>query len=300
MIDLKGERFFFLTTSLLILSFANTGCMSSADGAVSTILNPIAQESSGTSQGPVLPSASPSPSPLPSSAPRTYQTDALIFNGTGVWADEVASLKYILASNGATYQDVTSDELDRMSIEELTQFGILIFPGGGGATQTKSLSAETHARLREAVQVWGVGYIGFCAGAFIAVAPAPEPGKDVSYGLGIVDGPELDYYYLEYQNKTIAMTLETFADGTQRDLLWYGGPVTPNIPGGVVAKYPNGDPAITQVWSGKGFVMLSAIHPAASQRIRDYYGLKDRDGLDFDLTWKLISATLSQKPLKAF
>lgn len=195
---------------------------------------------------------------------------------------------------------MTSDELDRMSLDELSQFKMLIFPGGGGSTQANSLGADTHARLRAAVQERGVSYIGFCAGAFIAVAPAPESGKDVSYGFGIVNGPFLDYYYLENQGKLISMTLESFADGTKRDLLWYGGPVTPNTAGGVVAKYPNGDPAITQIWSGKGFVMLSAIHPAAPQRIRDLYGLRDSDGLDYELTWKLLDSAINQRPLQAF
>ena len=61
----------------------------------------------------------------------------------------------------------------------------------------------------------------------MGVAPAPKPGKDVSYGLGIVAGPELEYYYLENQGTEIAMTLASFPDGSKRDLLWYGGPVTP-------------------------------------------------------------------------
>lgn len=289
--------------SLVFLSLSGTvlftGCFNPIDGSPINIPPiVIVGDSSGSTQG----SPSPSPSPSPSSTPTepTQKIDALLFNGKGVWADEVASLKNILSSHGASFQEVTSDELDRMSLDELSQFKMLIFPGGGGSTQANSLGADTHARLRAVVQERGVSYIGFCAGAFIAVAPAPEAGKDVSYGLGIVDGPILDYYYLENQGKLISMTLESFADGTKRDLVWYGGPVTPNASGGVVAKYPNGDPAITQIWSGKGFVMLSAIHPAAPQRIRDLYGLRDSDGLDYDLTWKLLDSTMNQRPLQAF
>lgn len=234
-------------------------------------------------------------------ASRSWSTDALLFVGSGTWGAEVASLENILASHGATYQTVSSAELDTMSLEDLVKFGLLIFPGGEGGTQAASLSADTHARLREAVQVRGVSYVGFCAGAFIAVGPAPAPGKDVSYGLGIVPGAELPYYYLENQlNPDIAMTMETFADGSQRDLVWYGGPVTPNIQGGVIAKYPNGDPAMTEVWSGQGFVILSAVHPTAPQSVRDAFGLNDSDGLDLDLAWRLLEAALHQKPLLAF
>lgn len=306
MIQSRAHRAIFFIVSNLILLFLATGCLSTLQSAEAEISKQISGEKFPNPTP--TPSSSPSPTstptttptPTPSQSPRVYKIDALLFNGRGVWADEVASLRTILSSHGASFDEVSSDQLDRMSIDEISQYGMLIFPGGSGSTQAGSLNAETHARLRQAVQELGVGYIGFCAGAFIAVAPAPEPGRDVSYGLGVVDGPILDYYYLENQGKTIAMTLETFADGTQRDLVWYGGPVTPAISGGVVARYPTGDPAITQIWSGKGFVMLSAVHPAAPQRIRDYYGLSDRDGLDFNLTWRLLNATLLQKPLQTF
>lgn len=247
-------------------------------------------------------STNPSPSPSPSQKPiRNYSTDVMIFNGSGTWGEEITSLQNILKSHGTSYQLVNSAQLDAMSLDDMAKFGLMIFPGGSGGTQAGSLSSDTHARLRAAVQERGVSYLGFCAGTFIAVAPAPAPGKDVSYGLGIVDGPVLDYYYLENQlNPDIAMTMETFADGSKHDLVWYGGPVTLNTPGTVVAKYPNGDPAISETWSGNGFVMLSGVHPAATQATRDAYGLNDSDGLDFDLAWTLINSALTQSPLPVF
>ena len=225
----------------------------------------------------------------------------MLFAGSGTWASEVAAIEAILKTRGLSYSKLNSPQLSALNAQEISQFGLLIFPGGVGATQAQSLSSKSRAELRSAVQNYGVSYLGFCAGAFIAVAPAPDPGQDVSYGLGIVDGPELDYYFLEYQlSSGVSMTLETFADGSQRDLLWYGGPVTPNTPGGVIARYPNGDPAITQMVSGKGFVILSGPHPAAPQAVKDSFGLYDSDGSDQELTWNLISSALRQTPMKAF
>jgi glutamine amidotransferase-like uncharacterized protein len=232
--------------------------------------------------------------------PRQYETDALLFNGEGTWAAEVESLRDILNSNHTTFKEVNSAELDAMTVDDISKFGLIIWPGGLGGTQTSSLSSQTQANLRAAVQDKGVSFLGFCAGSFVAVAPKPEKGKDASYGLGIVNGTELDYYYLEHEGEEADMVMASFADGSKRDLVWYGGPVTPNFPEGVVAKYPNGDPMMSEVWAGNGFVLMSAVHPTAPQGIRDDYGLKDSDGLDYELTQKLIQSALHQQPLPAF
>jgi glutamine amidotransferase-like uncharacterized protein len=231
---------------------------------------------------------------------RSYSTDALLFVGDGTWSSEVSSIKNILNSHGATYQTATSAELDAMTVDEIAQYGILIFPGGSGGTEADSLSSSAHANLREAVQVRGVGYVGFCAGAFIGEAPAPSKGGDVSYGLGIVDGPVLDYYYLENQGTDIAMTLLSFPDGSTQDILWYGGPVTPSKAGGVVAKYPDGNPAISQMFSGAGFVVLSGVHPTATSAILSALGVSSTDGTHTETAWKLFYAALHQQPLSAF
>jgi glutamine amidotransferase-like uncharacterized protein len=231
---------------------------------------------------------------------RNYSTDAMLFVGDGTWASEVSSIENILQSHGATFQEVDTAQLNAMSATDLAQFGLLIFPGGEGGTEAGNLTTQAHANLRAAVQQEGVSYLGFCAGSFIAAAPAPAPGRDVSYGLGVVNGPVLDYYYLENQGTDIAMTEETFANGTQADILWYGGPVTPNVPGGVIAKYPDGNPAISEMWSGKGFVVLSAVHPTATPAILDALGMSSTDGTHEDIAWNLMNAALHQQPLPAF
>ncbi|MGK5083135.1 BPL-N domain-containing protein [Bdellovibrionota bacterium FG-1] len=268
-----------------------------------TPINPIPTAFSTPTVTPTPSSTStPTPTPTPpvGNTQRTYKTDVLLFAGSGTWSAEVASLASILTSHGATHQEVNSAQLNAMTVDEISQFGLVIFPGGAGGTEASSLSAATHAHLRTAVQQNGVSYFGICAGAFIADAPAPALGQDVSYGLGVVNGPILDYYYLENQGTSYSMTLETFADGTTADILWYGGPVTPNLTGGVIATYPDGNPAISQIWSGKGFVIISGVHPTATQSILSSLGLTSTDGVHLDLTWKLINAALQQIPLPAF
>lgn len=238
---------------------------------------------------------------------RTSKTDALVFNGTGAWSAEIPGIEKVLKDHSATYDLVSSSELNSMTLDEISQYGTIIWPGGYGNVQTNSLTSATRTKLRQAVQERGVSWIGFCAGAFVAVAPAPAPGEDPVYGFGIVNAPQLEYYYLEEEfvrqgreSQDWAMTMEAFADGSKRDLLWYGGPVTPSGPNTIVAKYPNGDAAISQVWSGNGLVILSAVHPAAPQSVAASFGLNDSDGSDYELAWKMIEAAIKQKDLATF
>lgn len=237
---------------------------------------------------------------------RAYVTDALIFTGTGSWSAEVTSLKSILSGNGATYETATSAELNAMSLDELEQFGTIIWPGGYGNQMSDSLATSTITKVRTAVRERGVNYVGFCAGSFVAVSPTPADGARPEYGLSIVNGSRLKYYYLEQEfvdkgkaSQDWTMTNYSFADGTERAVLWYGGPVTPDVSGHVVARYPNGDAAITQLWSGNGLVLLSAGHPTASNAIYSSFGLTDPDGLDHDIAWKLIRAAVTQRPLQS-
>lgn len=245
------------------------------------------------------PSSPGSPTP-PAKVQRTWQTDVLLFTGDGTWATEVTNLEGIFAANGATYQEVTSAQLNAMTESQLAQFGTLLFPGGDGSTEANSLTAATHELLRTVVQQDGVGYVGFCAGAFIAVAPTPAAGQDVTYGLGIENGALLGYYYLENQGTDIAMTLESFPDGSTKDLLYYGGPVFPNTAGTVVAKYPDGNSAISEMFSGNGYVVLSAVHPTATLTTLSDLGVTSTDGIHQDLAWKLIYAAMHQQPLPTF
>ena len=253
--------------------------------------------SNGSVSGNGLVSAGPPGAPA-SPVARNYSTGALLFTGTGTWATEISALENLMSQNNITYTSVSSAQLDAMTVDDIAKYGMIIVPGGAGGTEAGGVSAQTHANLRTAVQQRGVSYLGFCAGAFVAVAPTPAAGQDVSYGFGVLNGPILNYpTEADLQNVTMAMTLASFPDGTHRDILWYGGPTTPNIPGGVVAKYPDGEPMITQAWSGNGFVMLSAVHPSVTGAS---LGLTDATGPNYYIAVKLMQSALNQAPLPAF
>jgi glutamine amidotransferase-like uncharacterized protein len=266
----------------------------------------------GGSRGPVSEAGSPSPesgtgaaeSGAPEAASggdaptgRTYATGVLVFTGDGTWSTEISDLEALLDAHGVTYQEATSAQLDAMSAQDMATFGVIYIPGGEGGTEAGDTLPQTHANLRTAVQQLGVSYVGFCAGAFVAVAPAPTNGGDVSYGFGVVDGPVLDLYAGPGTDQTYEQTLESYPDGTTENILWYGGPVTPAI--GVIARYPTGDPAISEIWSGNGLVLIAGVHPDLSQASLDALGVSP-DMPAQDIAWKMFQAALTQQPLPTF
>jgi glutamine amidotransferase-like uncharacterized protein len=220
----------------------------------------------------------------------------MIYNGAGAWTDEVGALESVMKSHGVSYTEVTSAQVNALTADQLAQFTLMVWPGGSGSQMLNSINDAARTRLMNAVRQQGVSYLGFCAGAFLAVSPAPSGTNAPAY-FSMIQLPILDYYYLENQGTGDALTLESFADGRQREILWAGGPVTPSISGGVIAKYPTGDPAMTETKAGNGFVIVSGVHPAAPLvDIRQFGATYD----DYDIAWELIQAGLTATPLAAF
>jgi len=263
------------------------------------ILNACVKPGGVTGESIVAPESFPPPT-APDSPIGNARTDVLIYGGPGSWKDEIAALKAILYSHGSTYEEILPTQLNQLSVEDFQKYRVILFAGGDAPTVRKALSTETHARLREAVQKNGLSYLGFCAGAWLAVAPAPLSNEDVTYGLGVVNGPLLETNYLGKQGHAFGLDKTSLPDGSIRKLLWYGGPITPDIPGGVIAKYADGTPAISQIWSGKGLVIISGLHPAANKLILSKIGILDREAIAPDFAWTLLQGAIQQKPLPAF
>jgi hypothetical protein len=240
-----------------------------------------------------------SPPPKTKSAPDQNagadRTDVLIYSGEGSWGDEVDSLAEILYEHNVTYVEWDEDDLNDASEKSLRQFSLILFPGGDSDLVTKYLKPETRDRIRKAVREEGTNYLGFCAGAWAVVSPEKD-----NYGFRLVEGPYLQRtpYYKKGLEFSIANA--EFPDGTRRDLLWFGGPVTPDIPGGVIAKYPDGTPAISEMYAGKGFIIISGLHPAVNKLILNKIELYNKQAIDPKYAWKLMNAALHSQPLPAF
>lgn len=271
--------------------FAATACEST-----SALNNPSnGNINFGSAVGPT-----PSPAPDPSAPPRTFDTQVLLFNGTGISTSDWQSVEQILIGNGYSYKLVDSPGLDAMSPVEIASFGTMIFPGGYSSTITSGLKGQTRINIRNAVLNNGVGYVGFCAGAGTAVSPSPAVGQAPSFGFSLLNGPILDEYLPNGQEPTAAMVTVSFADGATRDLIWVGGPITPNWAGGVVGRYKTGDPAFSQAFAGRGLVEISGPHPEAPSGWPAGYGLTDSDGVDHDIAIKMINAAIHGQPLPTF
>lgn len=231
---------------------------------------------------------------------RTYTTDVLLFNGTGTDASNASALGQIAKSHGLTYRQITSSQLEQMTVDEMAAHGVIVWPGGNSTQMTNGLSGAARLRVREAVRVRGVNYVGYCAGAWMAVGSEPRTGQAPSFGLSLVTGQYLQTYYPDGKNPTAAMVPVFFPDGSMRELVWWGGPYLPSFNGEVVARYETGEAAMGQGWGGKGFVVVTGPHPEAPWDWRTIENLTDPDGLDQDVAWNLMEAALKMKPLPAF
>jgi glutamine amidotransferase-like uncharacterized protein len=205
----------------------------------------------------------------------------------------------ILDDHQVSYDTWDSDQFNTMTSQDFVKYGTIIWPGGYAGRMSHSLTVEARERIRKAVTEEGVGFVGFCAGAFIAITPPAAPNElGPAWGLSIIPGDLLPYYHLEDEGTDNAIVKIQLPNNQARSLIWWGGPYFPDYPQGVIARYGDtGQSAIIQTWAGKGFVILSGPHPEAPQNWFDKLGLDDSGGSAQDIAWNLIDAVLKRQPL---
>ncbi|MBV8842322.1 MAG: hypothetical protein JO307_05880 [Bryobacterales bacterium] len=183
----------------------------------------------------------------------------LLFNGTGASPADVAAIEAILHANHLNYSRVNSPSLNGMGEEQIRQYRLLIVPGGNFVDIGNSLSASTTTNIRNAVQS-GLNYLGICAGAFFA-------GNSPYNGLNLTSGARFRFYSAEDRGIRKAAVPIASADGRTLDQYWEDGPQLTGW-GDVVAKYPDGTPAVAEGRFGAGWVILSGVHPEAAENWR--------------------------------
>src|SRR5262249_37721262 len=122
-----------------------------------------------------------------------------------------------------------------------------------------NLTSEAAAHVRNAVQN-GLNYLGICAGGFFA-------GNSPYNGLNLTSGVKFGFYSVG--NQGVRKTAVPIACPGTPNLGQYGeyGPQFTGW-GNVVAKYPDGTPAVVEGALGKGWVVLSGVHPEAPESWR--------------------------------
>lgn len=215
----------------------------------------------------------------------------LLFVGRGASRGSVAALKTILLNKHLSYSTVDSVQLNAMSEAEMNRYSLLIVPGGNFEEMGKGLNADASARVQRAVR-GGLNYLGICAGAFLA-GNSPFNGLNLSFGI------QFGFYSAEERGIRKAAVPITFAGGSTFDHYWEDGPQLAGW-GAVVAKYPDGTPAIAEGRFGQGRVILSGVHPEAPASWRGRLKFRTAAEIDNDYAVTLIKAGLTGSSLPHF
>jgi glutamine amidotransferase-like uncharacterized protein len=138
----------------------------------------------------------------------------------------------------------------------------------------------------------GLNYLGICAGAFYG-------GFSVYNGVDLTSGVWFNFYADEDRGIHKEPVNLSFPNGSMLEMYWEDGPQLSGW-GQVVAKFPDGTPAIAEGTFGKGFVLLTGIHAEAPASWRD--GLSFTTPVQTDLSYAatLLKSALQGSPLPHF
>ena len=175
-----------------------------------------------------------------------------------------------------------------MSETELRSYRLLIIPGGNFEVIGKALKPDTSAKIRKAVAK-GLNYLGICAGAFFG-------GASPLNGLNLTSGVRFGFYSAE--NHGIQKTAVRIADAGSGTLeqYWENGPELSGW-GMIVAKYPDGTPAVVEGMSGQGWVIFSGVHPEAPENWRRGMTFNTTASADHEYAGRLIAAARNRTVL---
>jgi len=141
---------------------------------------------------------------------------------------------------------------------DLQQYRLLIVPGGNFIDIGNGITGGAKDNVREAVQ-GGVNYLGICAGAFIA---GNSPG-----GLNLTSNVKFGFYSAEARGLNKTAVPITIPGAPTLDQYWEDGPQLSGW-GSPIGRYPDGTPAIVEGAYGKGWIVLSGVHPEAPENWR--------------------------------
>jgi glutamine amidotransferase-like uncharacterized protein len=193
--------------------------------------------------------------------PASFGTpDVLLFTGRGTSSNDVAAVEAVLERAHVSYAIANSKQLNSMSEARLRAYRLVIVPGGNFEEIGRGLSPKAVGTLRAAVR-HGVNYLGICAGAFFA-------GDSPYNGLNLTSGVRFGFYGIEAKGVRKAAVAIAIPGGPVRSHYWEDGPQLSGW-GDVVAKYPDGTPAVVEGAAGEGWMILTGIHPEAPESWRE-------------------------------
>jgi hypothetical protein len=226
---------------------------------------------------------------------------ALLFNGTGTSSTDVSAVEAIFDTLGVGYATADSGQLDAISEAQLGGYKLLIVPGGNSITIGENLTAETASNIQGAVRDYGLHYMGICAGAFFG-------GYSTYNGVDLTAGVWFEFYADESKGIHEEAVEISFPNGGPTglggppgplDMYWQDGPQLSGW-GEVVAKFPDGTPAIVEGQFGKGFVIFTGVHPEALANWEQGMSFTTPVAVDLSYAGSLVQAALDGTPLPHF
>jgi glutamine amidotransferase-like uncharacterized protein len=215
----------------------------------------------------------------------------LLFNGTGTSPGDVAAVKTVLKRTSLAFATADTSDLNGMTALQMRRYRLLIVPGGNFVEIGNNLSSRAIANIRSAVE-GGLNYLGICAGAFLA-------GNSPYNGLNLTSGSRFGFYSAEAHGIRKSAVAIRIAGAPTLDHYWEDGPELTGW-GNVVGKYPDGTPAIVEGTFGRGWVILSGVHPEAPEHWRRGMAFATPAAQDNAYAATLIEAALNRSALPHF
>jgi len=187
----------------------------------------------------------------------------ILFNGTGTIANDVSAVAAILSESGLAYATANSAQLNAMTQAQLNSYKLLIVPGGNSITIGKYLTKTATTNIHNAVINGGLHYLGICAGGFFG-------GYSIYNGLNLTSARWFSFYEDYYHGIHKESLNISYPSGGKLDVYWQDGPQFTGW-GSIVARFPDGAPAVVEGKSGAGWVILTGVHAEAPASWR--YGM---------------------------
>jgi|GEM_PF-413147 len=277
----------FSSVGLVLAVFTLTACGSSnlagaPNPAATSVTHSAPDDSNAQTGEPSDESSDDRPLALIYKGPGSCSLDQGDAGESGYGCSEAASDAATLA--GFRFQFVGPRDLAENATADQVQalFGnakVWIQPGGVSNTAYYAMTAKLRKSIVQFVKDGG-GYVGFCAGAFLAA--------DWFY---IFPGSAHAYGYSPIRSDLTYAFLNVDWNGQKRSIYFEGGPYLSNLgsTAEVTARFSTGYVAAARAPYGKGRVYISGPHPEAPQIWSQEDGMSDPDGSDLDLAASMIT-----------
>lgn len=198
----------------------------------------------------------------------TAKSDVGLYAGAGADGPGLRSLAQALFAAGLAFRPLTPEAVRAGGLAKVCR--CVVVPGGWAPDAVSALGADGARELRAFVRAGG-GYVGVCAGAYLATRTVVWEGETRAYPIGLLEGTATGPVAGIAPWPTAALTplalegshpVVAGLSGT-RQALYHGGPVfaAERDEVSVLARFvTGGGAALVAFASGKGRVVLSSVH----------------------------------------